>query len=538
MIIHQLILLDFISYNITIFYLYFYSRVCYNILISKYYYFERIKKLKNIKINALASITVNILNIIFPLITNPYLTRILSKDSYGYFNNANTWASFVIPIAAFGIYNYGIRSVSKVKDNKDKINYVFSKLFYLSVFTSLSVTLLYFLVIELGNNITTLKILYYILGTQALIQFLNIEWMNEAYENYTFILYKTLFIRILMLASIFIFIKNEDDIIPYALIMTAVTFINYLISFIWIKKEVSFVKIPIKDIVYSSKSMFIMLLLANANMLYTLLDRLFITQSPNLEYISYYTISMNIVMLITVVLTGTINVTIPRLSYYLGKKDQESYEYLINKSSSLFLFFIIPIGIGLTLLGTFATVIYASDKYTAAGIVTSLFAVRTLVWSLEYILGNQIIFVNDKEKTLTLYYFIGGIINFILNTILYLNNIFQAEYYVITTLIAETIVVIFEIIFIRKYSLISLKDIFQQSTKYILVSLGFIPIYYIFRKVFQVESYIIDFNSLLMISCTIFCSACYYILTLLITKDSTLTYTLNIVLNKLKNTIK
>lgn len=520
------------------FYLYFYSRVCYNILISKYYYFKRIKKLKNIKINALASITVNILNIIFPLITNPYLTRILSKDSYGHFNNANTWASFVIPIAAFGIYNYGIRSISKVKDNKEQINYVFSKLFYLSIFTSVLVTLFYFLVIELGNNVTTLKILYYILGAQALIQFLNIEWMNEAYENYTFILYKTLFIRILMLVSIFAFIKNEDDIIPYALIMTAVTFINYLISFIWIKKEVSFVKISIKDIIDSSKSMFIMLLLANANMLYTLLDRLFITQSPNLEYISYYTISMNIVMLITVVLTGTINVTIPRLSYYLGKKDQESYEYLINKSSSLFLFFIIPIGMGLILLGTFATIIYASEKYTAAGIVTSLFAARTLVWSLEYILGNQIIFVNDKEKTLTLYYFIGGIINFILNTILYLNNIFQAEYYVITTLIAETIVVIFEIIFIRKYKLMSLIDIFQKSTKYILVSLGFIPIYYIFRKVFQIESYIIDFNLLLMISCTIFCSACYYILTLLITKDSTLTYTLNIVLSKFKNTIK
>ena len=494
--------------------------------------------MKNIKINALASITVNILNIIFPLITNPYLTRILSKDNYGHFNNANTWASFIVPIAAFGIYNYGIRSISKVKDSKEQINHVFSKLFYLSIFTSLSVTTVYFLIIGLGSDIHTLKILYYILGFQALIQFLNIEWMNEAYENYTFILYKTLFIRILMLVSIFTFVKNEDDIIPYALIMTAVTFINYLISFVWIKKEVSFVKISIREIIDSSRSMFVMLLLANANMLYTLLDRLFITKSPNLEYISYYTISMNIVMLITVVLTGTINVTIPRLSYYLGKKDQESYEYLINKSSSLFLFFIIPIGIGLTLLGTFATVIYASDKYTAAGIVTSLFAIRTLVWSLEYILGNQIIFVNDKEKTLTLYYFIGGILNFILNTILFLNNIFEAEYYIITTLVAETIVVIFEIIFIRKYNLISLTDIFQKSTKYIIVSLGFIPIYFIFRKIFQIESYTIDFNSLLMIFCTIFCSSCYYILTLFITKDSTLTYVLNILLTKLKKTVK
>ena len=64
--------------------------------------------MKSIKVNALASLMVNVLNIVFPLITNPYLTRILSKSNYSYFNTANTWASFVIPLAAFGIYNYGI----------------------------------------------------------------------------------------------------------------------------------------------------------------------------------------------------------------------------------------------------------------------------------------------------------------------------------------------------------------------------------------------------------------------------------------------
>ena len=494
--------------------------------------------MKNIKINALASITVNILNIIFPLITNPYLTRILSKDSYGYYNNANTWASFIMPIAAFGIYNYGIRAISKVKDNKNQINHVFSKLFYLSIFTSVFITMLYFLFIEIGTEISTLKILYYILGLQALFQFLNIEWMNEAYENYTFILYKTLFIRIIMLVSIFTFVKTEDDIIPYSLIMTITTILNYLISFLWIKKDVSFVKIHFKEIWHSYKNMFIMLLLANANMLYTLLDRLFITRTPNLEYISYYTISMNIVMLITVVLTGTINVTIPRLSYYLGKKDYNSYEYLVNQSSSLFLFFIIPIGIGLALLGTFATIIYASEKYVAAGIVTSLFALRTLVWSVEYILGNQIIFVNDKEKTLTLYYFIGGIINLVLNTILYINGIFKPEYYITTTLIAETIVILLEIKFIISYKLISLNSIFKHNFKYISISLGFIPIYIVFKNLFKITSNTININTLFMIFCVILCSACYYIITLLLTKDTTLMYTLNILFNKFKKTVK
>ena len=284
--------------------------------------------MKNIKINALASLMVNILNIVFPLVTNPYLTRILSKSNYSYFNTANTWASFVIPLAAFGIYNYGIRSISKVKDDKSKINYVFSKLFYISIITSVTTTAIYFLFIDYGTNIENLKILYYILGAQALFQFLNIEWMNEAYENYTFILYKTLFIRIAMLVAIFTFVKTEDDIVPYALIMTATTILNYLLSFAWIKREVSFIKINIKELLTSIKGLTTMLLLANANMLYTLLDRMFITNGHDNNYISYYTIASSIVMLIAGVLSGAINVSLPRLGYYLGKKDYKSYLYL------------------------------------------------------------------------------------------------------------------------------------------------------------------------------------------------------------------
>ncbi|MGX7112123.1 oligosaccharide flippase family protein [Gemella cuniculi] len=490
--------------------------------------------MKNIKINALASLMVNILNIVFPLITNPYLTRILSKPNYSYFNTANTWASFVIPLAAFGIYNYGIRAISKVKDDKEAINYVFSKLFYISVITSIIITGIYFLFIDFCTNIENLKILYYILGIQALFQFLNIEWMNEAYENYTFILYKTLFIRITMLISIFVFIKTEDDIIPYAIIMSATTILNYLLSFIWIKKEVSFVKIPFKKLISSIKGLTTMLLLANANMLYTLLDRMFITNGNNENYISYYTIALSIVMLIANVLSGALNVAIPRLSYYLGKKDYSSYSYLVNQSSSIFFFLIIPVSFGLIILGPYATVIYSSDKYIEAGIVTSIFALRTIIWAIELILGKQIIFINDYESKLTLFYFIGGSINVILNTLLFINSIYKPEYYIGTTIIAEFAVVLLEIIFIKTHNLISLKPIFNIFTKFSLISLGFIPIYYIFKTVLKIYSYEITTNMLIMIFLVMSISAVYYIVTLIVIKDKTVLSMINIINIKIR----
>ena len=490
--------------------------------------------MKNIKVNALASLLVNILNIVFPLITNPYLTRILSKSNYGYFNTANTWASFVIPLAAFGIYNYGIRAISKVKDDKNKINYVFSKLFYISLITSVVTTAIYFLFIYFDTSIVNLKILYYILGIQALFQFLNIEWMNEAYENYSFILYKTLVIRIGMLVAIFAFVRTPDDIVPYATIMSATTIINYLLSFLWIKREVSFVKIEVIELLKASKPLLTMLLLANANMLYTLLDRMFITKGPDENYISYYTIASSIVMLIASVLSGAINVSIPRLGYYLGKKDFHSYKYLVNQGASLFFFLMIPTSIGIMVLGTYATVIYSSEKYIEAGIVTSVFAFRTIIWAIELILGKQIIFINDHENRLTAFYFIGGGVNVILNSLLLFNNIFTPAYYIGTTIIAEAIVVLLEIRFIQKHKLLDLKEIFGTLARYTIVSLGFIPIYYICKILFQVHSYTVNIAMLSMVVATIAGCAIYYAFALFIIKDKTLHYAIDLVRAKIK----
>ena len=91
----------------------------------------------NIKVNAIASTLVRILNIIFPLLTGPYLTRILDPELFGEFNKVNSLAAWFIPFAGFGVYNYGIRLVSGVRENKAKASHNFSLLFYASTLSSI-----------------------------------------------------------------------------------------------------------------------------------------------------------------------------------------------------------------------------------------------------------------------------------------------------------------------------------------------------------------------------------------------------------------
>lgn len=490
---------------------------------------------KNIKLNALSITIVRILNIVFPLITSPYISRILNKTSYGTFNVSNVVINLFIPFASLGIYKYGIREVSKVKDDREALNKKFSELFYISIFSTLLTTSIYYLYIF--NRIEPdLLTMYSIMGIQIFAQMFYIEWLNEAFENYTFILYKTLLIRILMLVGIFTLVKTEHDIIAYTLVMSVTTLINYLLSFLRIKKEVKFVKVEFKDLKKLVKPLLAMLLMSNANILYTTLDQIFISRIGLPEQVTYYVIGYNLATLLVGILTGAISVSMPRLGYYLGKDDKEAYENLVYAGNKALSFFMIPMCIGLAIIGTKATLIYGGEKYLFAGICTSLFAIRSIGWGTEIILGTQVIMVNGYEQRLTLLYFICGALNLILNLILYLLNITLPEYYIVTTIISEGFLIYLEYRLIKNMRLINASNIFKTTFKYIIISLGFIPLSYIINKLIPFQNIV---NKELFLNTTITIMVCgiYYLIILYLVKDDMLKQVMNMV-KKLKITKK
>ena len=85
--------------------------------------------MKSIKLNALSYMGIRVLNIIFPILTGTYVARVLDRTDYGYFNSVDTILSFFLPFATYGVYNYGLRAISNVKDNKKDLNRTFSSLF-------------------------------------------------------------------------------------------------------------------------------------------------------------------------------------------------------------------------------------------------------------------------------------------------------------------------------------------------------------------------------------------------------------------------
>ena len=487
----------------------------------------------NITKNAILKVILNIFNVIIPIITGPYLARTLNVELYGVYNKSLALVGFLLPFAGFGIYNYGIREISKVKNDKKKLSSLFTILFSVGCISSLVVLIFYIIYLNVVN-VVDYRTVYYAMAIQILASMFNIEYMNEAYEDYSFIVYKTLLVRVLNVFLILMCVRKPDDILNYAIIYSSLQFINFFLSFLYIKLKVKvkFSEISFFEIKKIVKPLAIMFVLMNCNMLYTNLDKVFMSSSSsNGIYITYYTFSQTIINLVTSVLNSIILVTIPRLSLYIGMKNYDGYKNLVKKSTSIFFMLSIPLCFGFFIFSDVIMFIYGGSQYVSAGKTFAIFSLRMLIWLLDYVLVNQLLFVQGYEAKITKIYFVGGGLNIFFKIILISMGTLTSETAIFTTAIAELILIIIEIRTIKKWHVLKPTGMQRKYIKYFLCSLCFIPIGWCNFKFFNVE-YIMNMQLFIYIIITILECVGVYFIELIVTKDDILEECIETIRNK------
>lgn len=474
----------------------------------------------SIKKNVVAKSLLTIVNIVIPMLLGPYIARTLDVALYTVYNKALTLMAWFLPFALFGIPTFGLREISAVKYDKGELNRRFSQIFYFNILSSFITSVAFFLIIFFKFNIAV----YYLLLLQLFSTFLSVEYVNEAFENFGFILYKNLFLRIIYIAFILIFVRRDSDIVSFTLISTGFNILNNVFSFLYIKKYICIVKCAVRDVFSQFKQLFPVLLLSNTGMLYTNLDCLFLSRLEGYE-ITYYILVRTILMSIINVFLSIIQVSIPRLSKFYANGEKSAFLALLKKSSNAFYFFGIPCCIGLSLLGREIMLLYGGEKYAAAGSVMSMFALRFILYILITVATDAVLFTTRNEKKLTVIYLIGGCINILGNSLLVLFNRMTSVSVIITTMLAELIV-----IFLQQYAiwridknLITItKDFFKYlllSVMIVLLAIAFFPGLGVNATVFERAIYLLKVTAL---CCGI------YVVCLLLLKDTVIVSVLKI----------
>jgi O-antigen/teichoic acid export membrane protein len=427
--------------------------------------------------NMIYKVVLNVFNLIIPILVAPWVNRALGPKSLGYVQWSDSIYNYFFIFASFGVYQYGMREMSRIKEDKQKVRQLFTSLFTISTVTGITTFLLYLGFSYFKFQDAVIYPVLLIFGFNFVINIFYVEWVNEAMENYDFITIKTIIARSIYVVLIFMLVKHAKDYNHYAMLLVFSMFLNNIISFVYIKRKVKF---DFKGITVRKhlKPMFLVVIFSNANVLYTLLDRIMLGEYVNSKAVSYYVIPQQIMGIINTLMLSIIQVTIPRLSYILGSNDEKSYMILLTNISKVYFAFLFPAAVGMYLIADVVILIYGGANFMAAAPVLSIFSFYMIILGIDSILANQVIYVKNKENILVRLMFLCGFINLFSNIALIKLGLFTPRNAIITTAISNFILILLEYGYIRRFLKVDYRLFEYSKLKYLLYALLFIPVSY------------------------------------------------------------
>lgn len=478
---------------------------------------------KSIIKNTIYKFALSVFNIIVPIIVAPYINGLLDKPEYNIYNKGLSMLMLFMIFATYGIYNFGVREISKVRNDKKKLSALFTNLFMFGAITSLVTSAVYIgyvlLAVQKGE-----QLIFLILVIQLVSNTFMVEWVNEAVESYGFITVKTVIIRIVNTVLIFLAVTDPHHVVRYALLMSLCQTANNLASFIHVKKHIAFDFSSIKLAQYI-KPLTLLVIITNVGVLYSTLDRVLLAQFASDTAVSEYVIPSNLINMVVTVMTSLITVALPRLNYYVSIGDKKGYLDLLDKSSRSYLMLIFPSCVGLFCLGYEVMYLYGSTKWVDAYPVLQMLALRFIFMSYYTIMSNQIMYVHKQEKALVKILLIGGVMNVIFKAVLIGVGQLTPVSVIITTAIAEVVMIQILQWYIRHKMKLDINMYSLRNMRYFYCSLPFVPI------VYGVKALSLGIIPTCLIAIPI-CCVVYFAL-LLIFKDDMLKYYIDKVKQKL-----
>lgn len=329
-----------------------------------------------------------IITTLTPLLTIPYLTKNLGPEKIGLVTFSISFMMYFS--SASGLINpiYSMREFIKSKDK----NTTFSKIFYInSIFKLLSFMIYLVLVFSLEKTRQNI-FLFFIIGSQVVLEIFAIEWLYQSYEKYTKIIIRSFICKIISIIIIFCFIKSEKDYIWYSISIITAMGLPYFLNFILKDKDLPHlikVKINKDDFFYYIKnSMYLFLISLVSGFIFNI-DKLILGIIKGNLSLGYYSLSDKIVQLSLSVTTSLTNVLIPRLTYLVTTNQNEE----LNQKLSLvykYLFFI-------TVPMTFFLLILSEDIIGFFGGKEFNFSISSLrILSIQVILSTLVNFFNTQ----------------------------------------------------------------------------------------------------------------------------------------------
>lgn len=416
---------------------------------KEFYWKVKIVKNKFIGVNALLNVIKTIFGIIFPLITFPYISRVLGVQNIGIYNFSLSIVSYFTLFAGLGISTYAIREGARYRYNRKKVSDFCSEVFSINVISTLVSYVILILCSIFLNKLHDYIIIISILSISISFTTLGCEWIFNIFEEFGLITIRTILCQFISVILMFVFVKNKDSLVQYAVISLIATsganFIN-----IFAKRKYCDFKFCF-NVKMRRHVIPILILFANsvAMTVYINSDVTILGLISGSYYVGLYSVATKVYTMLKSLLGALIIVSIPRLSSYIGMGNKEEYSTTASTILNSLITLAVPIMVGTFALSDKIVFILSGKKFLQATTSLKILSISLLFSIFSWFYTSCVLIVNKEDKSVLKATVFAALSNVVLNVILipYFNQNAAA----FTTAIAELISALVCYFYGRKY---------------------------------------------------------------------------------------
>ncbi len=482
-------------------------------------------KQESLKINMILNGIKGLMAIIFPLISFPYISKILGVEAIGKYNFANSIINYFILLAGLGISTYAIREGARVREDKKNLNQFSNEVFTINIISTILSYLLLFILVLIVNKFKDYSILIFILSLQIIFKTIGIEWIYSIYEDYKYITIRSIFFQLLSLVLLFTFVHSQNDLYVYVIITVISSVGSDVLNIIHLRRKYHWNVAITKNIHFKKHIKPILILFATTITItiYVNSDITVLGFLTNDYYVGMYSVSTKIYTIIKSLLSSVVLVSIPRFSALLAQNEKEQFKDTAEDIYKTLLTLIIPAIIGMIALRKEIILIISDASYLEATSSLALLSIAIFFCLGAYFWGQAMLVPLKQEKKVLKITIISAIVNVVLNLLLI--PIWKENAAALTTIIAELIAFIY-----CKYETQKIVKLNGSVKIFIKSIIGCIPIIIITLIIKHIISNVI-FSSIVIVTLSIIC----YTIVEIILKNEVILYYLQKIKSKIYN---
>lgn len=373
-------------------------------------------KMPSVKVNAILNSIRTIMTIIFPLITYPYVTRILKATNLGKVNYSSAIISYFALIAVLGLTSYAGREGQQYRNNKKKLNTFCGELFTLNLLTTMLSYFLLVITCIFVNKLHSYIGLLAIYSLTILFSTLGMDWLYTLHEDYLYITVRSIVMQLVSLVLLFLFVRREEDYYIYAVINVFASVGGNIFNFFHARKYIQFKLIFSRKIFAHLKSSLVFFSNSIASSIYSNIDITMLGLICGDYYVGIYSVSVRIYTMLKTLLVAVMSVTSPRLTFFRLNGMLDEYNVLLSKLIKVTVTFMFPVVVGINIVSKEVILVLCGNNYIESRSSLCILSIA-IVGSIFASIANSVLLACRLEKKVLIGTTIAAVANLVTNIV-------------------------------------------------------------------------------------------------------------------------